>query len=173
VQNTGAGNVNLASYSYGYDNRDVKTGVQSQLGADPLKQVAYAYDAVDQLKGESATGGTTDSAYSNAFTYDAMGNRTKLEHVKGANTTVQSSTPNALNQLTALSSSLNGTATSSSALGYDVGGNLTQSTSSDGSKTLYAYDDADRLVRLESVGFFVSSSPQRLRFSSAAASPSL
>ena len=41
------------------------------------------------------------------------------------------------------------TATTSGTLSYDTAGNLTQTLSSDGSKTLYTYDDADRLTRLE------------------------
>ena len=78
-----------------------------------------------------------------------MGNRTRAENVSGGNTRVTHTTPNALNQISALSQSLNGAAPQNSGLLYDDGGNTTQIVAFDGSKTLFGYDDADRLVRVE------------------------
>ncbi len=144
------GTTNLARYTYGYDTRNVRTGMQSQLATDPLKQINYAYDAVDQLTGEQASGGAANTAYTNAFQYDAMGNRTRHENTRiGAGGVSQSSvarhTPNALNQLTALSTQTGAGARQTTGFSYDVSGNMTEQTGADGSKTLYSYDDADRL----------------------------
>ena len=140
---------NLNTFAYAYDNRDVRTGVQQQYGTDPLRQVNYAYDNVDQLVGEAATGGVAGSNYSNAFSYDAMGNRLKLDNVSGTDTSNVKSSVNALNQLTSVSSTVNDGAPLTTGLSYDVAGNLTDATNADGSKTLYSYDDADRLYRVE------------------------
>ena len=140
---------NLNSFAYAYDNRDVRTGVQQNYGTDPLRQVNYAYDNVDQLVGEAATGGVAGSNYTNAFSYDAMGNRLKLDSVTGSDTANVKSSVNGLNQLTSVSSTVNNGAPTTAGLSYDVAGNLTDATNSDGSKTLYSYDDADRLFRAE------------------------
>ena len=131
---------------------DVRTGVQSQHGADPLRQVNYTYDATDQLKTESASGGLANTSYSNAFSYDSMGNRTFAENVKGGDTTVTQLTPNALNQISALSQSRNGATPVNSGFVYDAAGNTKQVENADGGKTLFDYDDADRLVRIETRG---------------------
>ena len=120
-----------------------------QYDSDPLRQVNYAYDNVEQLVGEAATGGVTGSNYSNAFSYDAMGNRLKLDSVQGSDTASTRSSVNALNQLTSVSSTVNGGAPLTTGLAYDVAGNLTGVTNADGSKTFYNYDDADRLYRIE------------------------
>ena len=55
----------------------------------------------------------------------------------------------ALNQLTGSNTASSIAPTTGAAHSYDAAGNLTQTLGSDGSKTLYSYDDADRLVRLE------------------------
>ena len=90
-----------------------------------------------------------NTAYSNAFDYDGMGNRTRVENVSGGDTSVTHTTPNALNQLSALSSSLNGAPAQTSGFGYDQTGNTTEIKNPDSSKTLFSYDDADRLVGIE------------------------
>ena len=140
---------NLNKFAYTYDTRDVRTGVQSQHGSDPLRQVNYTYDATDQLKTESASGGLANTNYSNAFSYDSMGNRTWAENVKGGDTSVTQLTPNALNQISALSQSRNGAPAVNSGFVYDASGNTRQVENADGGKTLFDYDDADRLVRIE------------------------
>ena len=140
---------NLNKFAYAYDNRDVRTGVQSQHGADPLRQVNYTYDATDQLKSETASGGLANTNYSNVFNYDGMGNRTYSENVKGGETTVTQLTPNALNQISALSQSRNGATPVNSGFVYDASGNTRQVENADGGKTLFDYDDAERLVSIE------------------------
>jgi len=104
---------------------------------------------VDQLKTESASGGAANTNYSNAFSYDGMGNRTRAENVSGGNTRVTSSTPNELNQLSSLSQNVNGAPATTSGFGYDLAGNTTLIESADGGKMLFTYDDADRLVQVE------------------------
>jgi len=147
--NQKSGGALLNKFAYAYDTRDVRTGVQSQHGTDPLRQISYGYDTVDQLKTESATGGAANTNYSNAFSYDGMGNRTRVENVSGGNTRVTNSTPNELNQLSALSQSVSGAPATTSGFGYDLAGNTTLIESADGGKMLFTYDDADRLVRVE------------------------
>ena len=127
----------------------MRAGGQSQHGTDPLRQISYGYDATDQLKSESASGGAANTNYSNAFSYDGMGNRTRWEKVSGGDTQVTRSTPNELNQLSSLSHSTNGSAPTTSGFGYDVAGNTTLIESADGGKMLFTYDDAERLVQVE------------------------
>ena len=97
-----------------------------QYGSDPLRQVNYAYDNVDQLVGEQASGGVTGSNYTNAFTYDAMGNRLKLDSVQGTDTSSTHSSVNALNPLTSVSSTVNNGAPLTTGVAYDMAGNLTR-----------------------------------------------
>ena len=54
-----------------------------------------------------------------------------------------------LNQLTGSNTASSIAPTTGASRDYDAAGNLTQTLGSDGSKTLYTYDDADRLTRLE------------------------
>ncbi len=154
VKNLTGGGGTLASYAYGYDDRDVKTGVRANLGDNLPQEVGYFYDAVDQLVGERSTsmggGGAAYSDYTNTFQYDSMGNRTRAENITIRGSTLTRSTANDLNQIVASSTSVNGDEVQNSGFAYDASGNLTQTTSSDGSKTLYTYDEADRLVRIES-----------------------
>ena len=140
---------NLNTFVYSYDTRDVRTAMQSQHGSDPLRQVSYGYDAVDQLKTEASSGGLAGTNYTNAFDYDGMGNRTRAENVSGGNTRVTNTTPNELNQISALTQSVNGAPAVTSGFGYDESGNTTEIKNPDSSKTLFSYDDADRLVRIE------------------------
>ena len=139
----------LNQFAYAYDTRDVRTAVQQKYGSDPLRQVNYAYDATDQLKTESASGGLANTNYSNAFSYDSMGNRTFAQNTSGGSTQETRLTPNALNQISALSQSRNGATPVNSGFVYDAAGNTKQVENADGGKTLFDYDDADRLVRIE------------------------
>ena len=149
VVNKKTNNATLNKFAYSYDNSQVRTGMQMQYGTDPLRQVGYTYDAVDQLVGEVATGGVAGSNYSNAFSYDAMGNRLKRDTTQGTNTSITRSGVNALNQLTSVSTSLNGGTAQTSGLSYDATGNLAKATTAGGGNTLYLYDDSDRLFRIE------------------------
>lgn len=149
VVNKKTSGAELNTFAYAYDTRDVRTGLQQKYGADPLRQVNYTYDAVDQLTGEAATGGVAGSNYSNAYSYDAMGNRLKRENTQGATTALTRSSVNALNQLTSVSTSVDSGPHVTSGLSYDAAGNLTEATTADGGRTIYNYDDADRLFRIE------------------------
>jgi len=162
VNRNGAG-FNLDSFSYGCDTRDVVTGMQTKRASagsgiattdDPLQVVGYAYDAVDQLVREEVVGGQAGSAYRNRFVFDPMGNRHKVESFRTntdgtPNNSQTSYSPNSLNQLTSLTRQSTSTPAQTSGFTHDDNGNLTQSAGADGSKTLYSYDDADRLNRIE------------------------
>ena len=141
-------------YSSIYDARDVKTSTQSRTGSDPATTTFYNYDVLDQLKQERVTGGVAGTAYTTNYDYDPMGNRTQA----GTTTypadgttrfTATAGVPNALNQLTSLTTTRNNGSTYASNLGYDNAGNLTQSQNSNGTSTLYTYDARDRLTGIE------------------------
>jgi len=149
VVNKKTGGADLNKFAYSYDNRDVRTAVQQQYGSDPLRQVNYTYDSVDQLVGEAATGGVAGTTYSNAYSYDAMGNRLKRENTQGTTTAMTRSGVNELNQLTSVSTSVDGGPRVTGGMSYDAAGNLTETTGFNGARTLYVYDDADRLFRIE------------------------
>ena len=149
VSNLSPANSVQSRYAYSYDNRQIRTAMQVERAGEPLQQVNYTYDTVNELVGEAATGGVAGNNYTNAFTYDAMGNRLKTDSVSGSDTSNIKSSVNALNQLTSVSSTVNGGAPTTSGLSYDVAGNLTDATNADGSHTLYSYDDSDRLYRIE------------------------
>ena len=139
----------LNKFAYIYDAHDVRTSVQQQYGSEPLRQISYAYDPVDQLKSETASGGTANTGYTNAFHYDAMGNRLKQVASTGTDNSTVRHSINALNQVTAVSSTVNGGVRTTAGLAYDDAGNTSSVVNSDGSKTLFAYDDVNRLFRIE------------------------
>ena len=155
VYNGANGNAAYTRYSSNYDARDVKINTVSHVGSAPDHTIIYTYDALDQLKQERVTGGLTGTAYTNSYTYDAMGNRLQTDRTStSANGTSSSSTttstPNALNQLGNFTTTIAGGPTLNSNLSYDAGGNLTQSASTNNqNRTVYGYDDADRLARIE------------------------
>ncbi len=143
---------NLSSYTYSHDNttyRPGRTGEVSQVLAEAPVTRSYSYDGVDQLTGEAVTvGGTAQSSAS--LLYDPMGNRSSATSTSATGTSTTNYGNSKLNQLVSLSTS-DGTTTSASTLSYDPSGNLsgvTQGTSG----TLYGYDEADRLVRVEVPG---------------------
>ena len=148
ANSTNAGQ-NLDRYAYAYSNRDIRTGVQMQHGSEAVRQVAYAYDGIDQLTGEHVTGGAANTAFTKTYAYDAMGNRTQTDYADASQSVRTVSATNPLNQLTGSNTASNVAPTTGAAHSYDAAGNLTQTLGSDGSKTLYTYDDADRLTRLE------------------------
>ena len=149
VANSTNAGANLDRYAYAYSNRDIRTGVQMQHGSEAVRQVAYAYDGIDQLTGEQVTGGAPGTAFTKTYAYDAMGNRTQTDYADANQSVRTVSASNALNQLTGSNTASSIAPTTGAAHSYDAAGNLTQTLGSDGSKTLYTYDDADRLTRLE------------------------
>ena len=149
VVNQNNAGANLDRYAYVYSNRDVRTGVMIQHGAEAIRQVAYAYDGIDQLTGEQVTGGAANTAFTKTYAYDAMGNRTQTDYADANQSVRTVSATNPLNQLKGSTTTSNVSPTTSASRDYDAAGNLTQTLGSDGSKTLYTYDDSDRLTRLE------------------------
>ena len=142
-------------YSSVYDARDVKTSTQSRIGgSDPLVTTAYSYDALDQLKQESVAGGVAGVPYTTNYNYDAMGNRTQSDTTSSladgtSRFTKTTGAANALNQLPRLNTTRPNGSVYSTDLSYDTAGNLTQVLNYTGSRTVYVYDDADRLTRID------------------------
>jgi RHS repeat-associated protein len=115
---TGTG-TSLAGFSYAYDSA-------SRLTAETVNgaAVTYGYDSADQLTGVSG-------ARSEAYTYDANGNRSMAGYTIGAGNRV----------LAAATAAGNMTYT------YDAEGNRTaQTNTTTGAVTTYAYDQRDRLT---------------------------
>lgn len=98
-------------------------------------------------------GGVAGVPYTSDYNYDGMGNRTQNSRVSVASSSTSTSTPNALNQLTSITTAVTGAPAATSNLYYDTAGNLTTSVMPDGNnRTTYSYDDADRLTRIERRG---------------------
>ena len=155
----------VAAQQSGYEKRSVRTWQEQQVGSDAMRRFDYAYDRVNQLKGEMLhTAGQTAPVYDTQWNYDAMGNRTQSSSTasvpvtpqapNGLRTTSASYTPNALNQWVSGSYAFSdGSAPAASTCSYDVSGNLVQQTNTQGSgaqttttgSTQYAYDSLDRL----------------------------
>ena len=147
-------------YAYGYNANDTKSWMQTVTGVEsasnPLQTARYTYDALDQLKQENVVRGTSNPGtpyYTANYNYDAMGNRLQVDRVSQNGSSTTTSTPNALNQLTSITTNVAGGPTTSANLLYDAAGNLTQSAAPNGTnRTVYTYDDADRLSRIERRG---------------------
>jgi RHS repeat-associated protein len=149
------GNALISRYVYGYSDaghKDSRSQVQSQVGANPLQQVNYGYDAIDQLLSEVSSEATP--LLNKSYGYDAMGNRTVATNnsaLGGYSSSPQSTSyaANNLNQLTSYTSTQNGT-NSTYNLTYDAPGNLRQSQKAGDANphTEYSYDDLDRLTQV-------------------------
>lgn len=98
----------------------------------------YTYDAIDQLTGESVTGGS-----STTYSYDANGNRL----TKTVNGVVESYSYDDGDKLLSRSGAITGPVS----YGYDACGRTTSVVSNAGTTTL-SYDAEDRLTHLEGVG---------------------
>ena len=127
-------NVRLAFFEYAYD---VDGKCISQTTADGVE--SYAYDTDGQLTGVTYPDGTSEQ-----FTYDAAGNRILANGM--------AYTVNKLNQYTTVAtvSSLSdggndGDGAVATKFTYDLDGNLTSKTDSDGT-TVYTYDTLNRLI---------------------------
>ena len=142
-------------YSYTFNANDAKSRMQTRTGDNsvPIASTYYSYDALDQLKQERVEGGVAGTPYTTNYNYDAMGNRLQVDSARADVSSTTTSTPNALNQLTNITTAIANGPTFSANLTYDNAGNLTQSIAPNGSnKTTYTYDDADRLSRIERRG---------------------
>ncbi len=149
-------NATYNRYQFRYDARDVKTVMQTRTGdaSVPIQNTTYLYDTLDQLKQERATGGVAGADYTTNYNYDAMGNRTQVDNTTypadgPSRLTTTASVPNALNQLTGLTTTRPNGSTYSSGLTYDFTGNLKQALNSNGTSTIYSYDALDRLTGIE------------------------
>ena len=123
-------------------------------GANPQRDVAFSYDATDQLTGEAQSEATLPNAStrSRSISYDAMGNRQNLSQTQGvsggaSSTTSIAYTHNKLNQTLGQSVSVNGGAASTTAFAYDASGNMTAHAQNNGGNN-YVYDDVDRLIQV-------------------------
>ena len=83
MQNLTSANANISKYVYGYDNRDVRTFMERQVGTDPVQRINYGYDTVDQLTRELSTESPVPEV-NVAYAYDPMGNRTRVDSGTGA-----------------------------------------------------------------------------------------
>ncbi len=144
LHNQKSDGTNISRYAYSYDARGVRTALQEQIEADPVKTLLFSYDVTGQLTGEQVTGGNAGEAYTSSYQYDSAGNRTRLEKTNSAGATVARYSNNALNQTTAVKTQ---SGASTSGLSYDDAGNLAQVTSA-GGNTSYSFDDANRLTGL-------------------------
>ena len=147
LTNPANGAANYNRYDYAYNTRDVVTSVTSRLGTGtpPTINTAFTYDAIDQLKQETVTGGTTGVPYTADYNYDAMGNRTTT--TRSGTYPTNTYTTNSLNQVTSIAAVVTGKPGPYATVGfvYDDAGNLARTNAPDGSYTLFGYDDLDRL----------------------------
>ena len=153
VQNrTGTGAL-ISRYAYGYETagyekRSVRTFRDSQVGTEDAQRVNYGYDVVGQLESEVSVETPTPSL-SQSFTYDAMGNRATSRGGVGTAQVNGTASRNPLNQLTQLTSTPATGTPSTTALSYDVSGNLKQQRGMQGGSPTgtasYGYTDQDAL----------------------------
>ena len=146
----------VSGYTYAYDNRGVRTGMQQQVGTDPLQTVNWGYDSTNQLTSEQIAQGTNQ--LNDTFTYDPMGNRQSLTNVRvgnlGGPSGATTSVYNKLNQRVSFTGTqANGTNTPDTigaTYAYDTAGNLTGSSSTRNNAVqdgrAYTYDDLNRLI---------------------------
>ena len=162
-----AGGAVLSQFSYAYGStnapgfRDNRVAASKQYGAVAAnaQTTNYGYNQTSMLTGESAPAKTADlPALSQSYAFDAMGNRTQWSD--GVAKTLTNAVYNRLNQLTGTSNYNNTTPASpvllsTSAFGYDGDGNMTDVATTTGTTTtngVYRYDDASRLVAIETPG---------------------
>ena len=143
LHNVGVGNANISRYDYNYDARGVRTALQEQIEADPVKTLQFSYDPTNQLASEAVTGGKAGEAYTANYEYDAAGNRTRYEKTDAQGSVLTRLSNNKLNQTTATRTTAYGVG-STSGLSYDAAGNIAQINSASGSND-YVFDDANRL----------------------------
>ncbi len=181
--NTASG-ANIAGFSYGYDGANVQNGFRDNrtsqtraYGSEAAQTISYGYNPTSMLQGEGASqSGASTPALSKSYSFDAMGNRTSFSDAVAK--TQITSTYNNLNQLTSTNSfsTTSGTAvgTGSSSCSYDGDGNMALISSKDVTgtttgETRYSYDDASRLIGIETPGSskwqFVYDGASRLRIS--------
>ena len=162
-----AGGAVLSQFSYAYGStnapgfRDNRVAASKQYGAVAAnaQTTNYGYNQTSMLTGESAPAKTADlPALSQSYAFDAMGNRTQWSD--GVAKTLTNAVYNRLNQLTGTSNYNNTTPASpvllsTSAFGYDGDGNMTNVATKTGTTTtngVYRYDDASRLIAIETPG---------------------
>ena len=138
--------------------RDNRTDVSKQYAGD-VQNTGYAYNQTSMLQGESAPAqGTTLPALAKTYAFDPMGNRTSWSD--GVAKTRTDAVYNRLNQLTGTTrydttTPASPVVTGTSSFGYDADGNMSGVTSVAGGTTssaTYRYDDASRLIAIETPG---------------------
>ncbi|WP_372808806.1 DUF6531 domain-containing protein, partial [Pontiella sp.] len=124
----------IQSIDYAYDAASMITNKVQALGNGQEAQVAYAYDSLDRLIGETRTVGGTSSTSSLVYNYDLAGNRTSVID-NGTTNTYALGTGNRLATW----------GTQGSAL-YDAAGNTTNLVSNDGTELDLEWDERYRLT---------------------------
>jgi YD repeat-containing protein len=133
ITNKNSGNTTLSSFSYSYNNDNLRTGCAENSG----DTVSWGYSVNHRLTSESRTG---TNSYSKSYTLDGVGNRTS-QTVGGVST---SFTINSDDELTATSGGF------TNSYSYNANGEQTGRTLSGTSHTL-AYDYEGQLTSI-SVG---------------------
>lgn len=137
---------------YSYDNRGLRNKmsvIDYAVSANGIAtmSVAYSYDNVGRLASVKK-----DSDPATVYEYDLFGNRTKLILPNGV---ISSYTYGANDRLLELATVKGASVLASFAYSLDPAGNRTGITYADGSKSIYAFDNAYRLTqdkRIDSVG---------------------
>ena len=143
LHNVGVAGANISRYDYNTDARGVRTALQEQIEADPVKTLMFSYDPSNQLAGEAVTGGKAGEAYTANYEYDSVGNRTRYEKTDANGSVLTRTSNNKLNQTTATRTTAYDVG-STSGLTYDEAGNIAQVNFTSGSSD-YQFDDANRV----------------------------
>lgn len=124
--------------NYSYDAADNITKITDSVSANKTQN--FTYDNLDRLTSANGIYGYQ------AFSYDAVGNRTGLLFDNG--TSIQSDTyvyDTASNRLSRIDKTNAGLASGTRNFSYDNAGNLTQGTGDDGSTQAFTFNNSNRL----------------------------
>ena len=149
VQNSRSNGANVSRYGYDYDTlRNLRLYEDRQVGTGAMQRVNFTYDELDQLKSEVSTESPTPLV-NTSFTLDSLYNRKGTETRNASGLTTSTASVNGLNQVTGLSTTRPDNTSSTTGYAHDARGNLVGvSSTSNQAMTSYAYDDADRLIRI-------------------------
>ncbi|MEE9327443.1 MAG: RHS repeat-associated core domain-containing protein [Cocleimonas sp.] len=128
--------VDGTTLEYQYDNQSNRTQLKTSKGTE-IKIVGYGFDSLNRLSTVTDAIGTT------SYSYDAVGNRSKVTHANGNTDNYVYDSLNRLTTLTHKSSA--GTTLSSYTYSLDATGKRTKITEATGRVTDYSYDNLNRL----------------------------
>ncbi len=131
----------LSSYSYTLNADGLRTGVTETDNIPSTVTKTWTYDNLQRLTGE-----TVGQSYTDAYSYDLVGNRLSKSHTVGTQTDVANDTYNTDDQLTTESGTVSGVSYSTTYV-YDANGSLkTVTRTGAGAETdSYTYDLQKRL----------------------------